>query len=1251
MDKKLIKRIVATVMACASISALSFAGCIKPSDKTPSDEPGVENVAVESVSLNIPSASLKVGQSVILLANVLPEGASNKSVSWSTSDDSVATVANGYVVAVGVGSATITATTADGGLKATCSVTVTEEAQPQPEKPVITGVTVKSLNGLTTVKAGEQLELTANVAGEGNFSAAVAWTIKAGATATDTQLTEGGLIIAGKVAGKLTAVATSLEDNTKYGELEITVTAATTPVDPEVKVTSVTISGANEVTVGQNITLTAEVLPANATNKTVTWVSSDPTKATVNANGVITGVAAGEVTITATADGVNSVPYNVTVKAATTPVDPEGYTANGTYTLDVAGGVDKGLFTSEKANATSDSGYQGGKYFKVASGDYLYINMKLQKNKVITVSGKAVTSNKTTAGKYSVLGLSLKTGSTGVVTGLPSEHRFTQEAGEEAFTFDYTVTAEGTVVIQLTRNSGSTGCEITELNITVADMGPVAVKGISINKTTSAVKVGATETLTATVSPANADNTDVIWSSSDESVATVDQNGLVTALKAGTAVITATAAGDTSKTASCTYTVTNVEVTGISFANAGTKIAIGDEIILTPIFTPANATVKTVSWQSSDPSKVTVDQNGKVTGVAVGTATITATSTENSGIKATYIVEVLAEIVKVSGISLSDTTGTVNTEIEEKTIQLTAFFNPENATNKNVSWSSSDERVASVDSNGLVTAHKKSGTAVITVTAEDGGYTATYTLTVEGPAITANTPIITKASDNEFETAYVEWTVQETQNIWFNVYYQADNASTWTKLDAPLVRQYKDYYRADMVGLKAGTYKMKVVPVVDNAEVAGVEAIENNISVRAHERTGYAFADNKAPGAYNLDGTLKEGAKVVYVTAATAKTVTCTVLDKGKPIESTGFQTILDDRQGSGDTTPICFRLVGTITKDDLDHITSSKEGLQIKETSNITIEGIGNDATIWGFGMLLRSVTESEVRNLGILNFMDDGISIDTDNKYLWIHNNDFFYGGPGGDTDQAKGDGSLDTKGSSHMTHAYNHFWDSGKCNLQGMKSEDASYRMTYHHNWYDHSDSRHPRIRTATVHVYNNYFDGNAKYGVGVTMGASAFVEANYFRSTAPMRPMMSSKQGTDAQGDGTFSGENGGIIKAFANVYDTTGGGTLNLRTYQQYGQDSDCYEVTSREETVPSSVTTVAGGTTYNNFDTASDFYSYTVETAEQAKATVMEYAGRLEGGDLKWDFDDAVEDSNYAIISGLKAAIVGYKSSVVKIGG
>ncbi len=529
------------------------------------------------------------------------------------------------------------------------------------------------------------------------------------------------------------------------------------------------------------------------------------------------------------------------------------------------------------------------------------------------------------------------------------------------------------------------------------------------------------------------------------------------------------------------------------------------------------------------------------------------------------------------------------------------------------------------------------------------------------PPVIENKPItgavkITESAGH-LESAYVLWTAAENA-AWYNVYVKGESGD-YVRLDAPLVRQYKDYFRADAVGLKAGTYSMKVVPVDGKGEESEQFSSEaKGITVIPHTREGYAFTGGNVPGAYNMDGTLKSGAQVVYVTAATAKTVKATV----NGVELTGFQSILDARKQSAE--PISFRIVGTVSLNDLDHISSSAEGLQIKgagaaasnkATSNITIEGIGSDGTVNGFGFLIRYCKNVELRNFGIVNFMDDGISLDTGNSNIWVHNLDIFYGSAGGDKDQAKGDGSLDSKGTDYSTYSYNHFWDSGKSNLLGNGSSESSgeggaTHLSYHHNWYDHSDSRHPRIRIATVHVYNNYFDGNSKYGVGVTMGASAFVENNYYRSTANMKPMLSSLQGTDiAHGkEGqTFSGEAGGMIKAYGNAFD----GRYELLTQKTTASDNiDCYEAATRDEKVPSSYATKSGGNTYNNFDTASGFYSYTPDTAEQAKANVEKYAGRVGGGDLKWDFDDAKEDSNYSIIPGLKAAVTNYKPTVIKIG-
>lgn len=515
---------------------------------------------------------------------------------------------------------------------------------------------------------------------------------------------------------------------------------------------------------------------------------------------------------------------------------------------------------------------------------------------------------------------------------------------------------------------------------------------------------------------------------------------------------------------------------------------------------------------------------------------------------------------------------------------------------------------------------------------------------------------ITKA-EGDLEAAYVEWE-KLSGATWYNVYCKGESGD-FVKLDAPLVREYKNNFRADAVGLKAGKYTLKVVPV-QGAEEKENFASTATMTVSAHSREGYAFADGNVPGAYNADGTLKSGAQVVYVTAATAKTVTATV--NGASV--TGFQSILDARNKSDE--PLCFRIVGTVNLSDLDHISSSAEGIQVKgagtveqgkATSNITIEGVGSDGTVNGFGFLIRNCKNVELRNFGIINFMDDGVSVDTGNSHLWMHNLDIFYGNAGGDKDQAKGDGSLDIKKSTYCTVSYNHFWDSGKCCLldASAASSGGSDYITYHHNWFDHSDSRHARVRNSThTHIYNNYFDGNSKYGVGAAVGAAVFVENNYFRSTATMMPMLIGMQAHDIKSDGgsILSKEVGGMIKAFGNKYDCPQSKlALIERTKDSPASftDFDCYTAATRDEQIPSSVTT-KGGKTYNNFDTASDFYKYEVDTAEVAKTKVMLYAGRIGGGDLKWTFDNATEDANYAVIAALKAAVTNYKTSLVKVG-
>ena len=255
----------------------------------------------------------------------------------------------------------------------------------------------------------------------------------------------------------------------------------------------------------------------------------------------------------------------------------------------------------------------------------------------------------------------------------------------------------------------------------------VDVEKVSLNKSATTLTEGESETLTATITPSNATGDKTVkWSSSNEAVAAVDSNGKVTAKKAGTAVITATSSNG--KTAGCTVTVKQKEIaiTGISLNKSTTSLTEGESETLTATITPSNATGdKTVKWSSSNEAVAAVDSNGKVTAKKAGTAVITATS--SNGKTAGCTVTVKQKEIAITGISLNKSTTSL-TEGESET--LTATITPSNATgDKTVKWSSSNEAVAAVDSNGKVTA-KKAGTAVITATSSNGK-SASCTVTVK----------------------------------------------------------------------------------------------------------------------------------------------------------------------------------------------------------------------------------------------------------------------------------------------------------------------------------------------------------------------------------------------------------------------------------------------------------------------------------------------------------------------------------------
>lgn len=499
------------------------------------------------------------------------------------------------------------------------------------------------------------------------------------------------------------------------------------------------------------------------------------------------------------------------------------------------------------------------------------------------------------------------------------------------------------------------------------------------------------------------------------------------------------------------------------------------------------------------------------------------------------------------------------------------------------------------------------------------------------------------------ESAFVKWTPITGVDS-YNVYYTGGGL-TDQKIDTQLIRNYGTYFRADILGLTAGSYTITVKPVTANIE--GPAQTSDPITVLAHNRDGFAFQGGRVPGAYKTDGTLKSNAVIIYVTQNTKNTVSLSVTGATSN-PCVGLQTILDGFKKGKDSRPLAVRLIGNIT--DLSYMLNGDIVIENNKSasSSITFEGVGSDAVANGWGLRIKNASNIEVRNLGFMltNAAEgDNVGLQQGNDHIWVHNCDMFYGATGGDNDQLKGDGALDCKLSTYVTFSYNHFWDSGKSNLLGLSENTTNgLYITYHHNWYDHSDSRHPRVRFYSAHVYNNYYDGNSKYGAGSTLGSSVFMEANFFRNCK--YPMLTSLQGTDVYNGaiGTFSKEAGGTIKSYNNTM--TGQTRYVPYNPTNFPVEFDAIEVTSRNETIPNTIKSKSGANTYNNFDTNSAvMYTYTPDTPELAKENVMAYSGRVSGGDLKFAFNNAIDDTSSDVNITLKNSLTNYTTSLVNVQG
>ena len=420
----------------------------------------------------------------------------------------------------------------------------------------------------------------------------------------------------------------------------------------KIGVTSVTLDK-TDLTLDVNDTekLTATVNPNDATNKTVTWKSDKPEIVEVDSNGNVTAKAAGTATITATADGksasckvtVNGQPATVPVQSVelnqTTLELKAGNTATLTATVNPESATDKTVtWTSDKPEIAA---VEGGTVTAKAEGTATITAKAGDKTATctVTVTKADVAVESVTLDKNS---LELKAGNNATLTATVSPEgatnkdvTWTSDNPEVATVEGGTVTAKaaGTAIITAKAGEQTATCTVT---VTKAD---VAVESVTLDKTSLDLKTGDNTTLTATVNPESATNKDVTWTSDKPEIAAVE-GGTVTAKAEGTATITVTTA-DGGKTATCKVTVTpkTVPVSGIQVQGKGV-IYVGDTTKLTATITPDGASNKAVTWDSQNKDIATVDQQGNVKALKAGTATITATAQDGSGISGSCVVTV-----------------------------------------------------------------------------------------------------------------------------------------------------------------------------------------------------------------------------------------------------------------------------------------------------------------------------------------------------------------------------------------------------------------------------------------------------------------------------------------------------------------------------------------------------------------------------------------------------------------------------------
>lgn len=579
------------------------------------------------------------GASTKIAADVFPDSAANQALSWKTSNKKIATVSSsGSVKGVKAGTVTITATAKDGsGVKQTIKVTVHEA--PKSVSLYKNGTAIKSGSVAYVYNVGEIITMTAKVSPAKAYQP-VEWSTNNATVAT---VENGVVTVVGNGVAKITAKTVDGKNKASYIYVKVG-----TPVE------EVAISGARSITIGKSTTLTADVLPENAINKAVTWkvASGYEAFASISASGVVKGKKSGYAKIIATADSGAYDEFFVYVAPKSTKV----FIYNGE--TDITGK------TTEMYRNLGDGTLQLSARLNPTTADQS-VTWKSSSTKIATVDKNGVVTAK----------------------------------------------KNGTVTITATAADGSKKYATAKLKITTVSL---KVEVISENNVTQ-LPTGASTQLKAVITPEAQSGLPVTWSSSDESLATVDANGVVTAMSGvcGDVAITAAVNGVPSEPYNLTVTLPPEKV--IIWDMLATTIDMNSDvktIELTAEVQPAGASQQVV-WSSLDESVATVDQNGVVTAVSSGSTKIVATHRFDSSLSAQIAVKVV-KLPKALELTIDQTrlyTG--------ESFKITAVLTPEDVDNDKLNWKSSNEELVTVAEDGTVTVVGDADKATeVTITAE-----------------------------------------------------------------------------------------------------------------------------------------------------------------------------------------------------------------------------------------------------------------------------------------------------------------------------------------------------------------------------------------------------------------------------------------------------------------------------------------------------------------------------------------------------